>query len=376
MQAIWKRKWVWMPTLILLGLAGFAWSQRRDLLACYYVRQLTYAYQDNREGWVNRVVELDEAALPRLYDGLLSTDAIVCSNMQAALGGLGKKWGAADPRTQQMMNDLYSRFDQLSGPGQQKTLLLLAMLLRQDGSKPLAPTLARGIGETLLVAEKENALRSAALLVAAELVDCVQPGQWVDACRELAERGLHDPLIGVRIATIQLVMRAPMRKDKELLAKVIPLLHDKEASVRRVALLALASETDLVREEGLMALLLDDDAQVQYLCEQALRSRGLTDDDIRVARMISDKNPAVRMRVLQHLPTMHDPNLAEWLRQLSQDPAPAVRAAAARAAGECMAVDLSARLREMADSDPSETVRMNASFYLQHRLTMRAMNDR
>ena len=102
----------------------------------------------------------------------------------------------------------------------------------------------------------------------------------------------------------------------------------------------------------------------------------MTDDDIKLGLIISDANPAIRLRVLQYLPQMPDLNLAEWLRQLSQDAAPAVRAAAVRAAavraaGESALVDLSQRLREMAEQDPSETVRMNAQHYLLHRAAPR-----
>jgi hypothetical protein len=101
----------------------------------------------------------------------------------------------------------------------------------------------------------------------------------------------------------------------------------------------------------------------------ALRKRGLTDDDVKLARLISDKAPATRLRVLRHLDQMPDLNLAEWLRQLSLDPAAAVRAAAVRAMGENMQVDLTERLREMAERDPSETVRQNAQYYLRQRAT-------
>ena len=170
-----------------------------------------------------------------------------------------------------------------------------------------------------------------------------------------------------RLAAVQLLLRAPMRKDKEMLEKAIPLLHDPAPIVRRAALIALASESDLVRDEALLPFLHDEDAQMQYLCEMTLRKRGLTDDDLKLARLISDKNPAMRMRVLLHIQDMPDLNLSEWLRQLSLDAAPAVRAAAVRAVGENPQIDLSDRLREMALGDPSETVQQNAQFYLRKR---------
>ena len=59
-----------------------------------------------------------------------------------------------------------------------------------------------------------------------------------------------------------------------------------------------------------------------------------------------------------------DLDASVWLRRLSQDPAPAVRAAAVRVMGQQRIVDLTDRLEQMAHSDPSPTVSYLASFYL------------
>ena len=61
-------------------------------------------------------------------------------------------------------------------------------------------------------------------------------------------------------------------------------------------------EIEIVREEHFLPLLHDEDIETQYLCEMALRRRNLTDDDIKLARMVSHKDPAVRMGILHHLP--------------------------------------------------------------------------
>jgi hypothetical protein len=158
-----------------------------------------------------------------------------------------------------------------------------------------------------------------------------------------------------------------MRKDKDVLEKAVPLLCDAEPAVRKAALIMLAPESDVVRDEALLPLLHDADLEVQYWCEMALRRRGRTDDDIAVARMISHKDPAVRIRVAHLLQRMPDLNLAAWLHQLSLDPSPAVRAAALRAAADNPHVEFADRLREMADSDASAAVRQNAQYFLRTR---------
>jgi hypothetical protein len=223
------------------------------------------------------------------------------------------------------------------------------------------------VGEILIAAEKKDELRPAALQLAAELIDASQPGQWVDVGRDMAERGLKDALPGTRAASLRLMARKAMGKDKELLALAVPMLQDADASVRKAALVTLAPETDLVRDDALLALLHDDSEEVQYWCEMVLRKRGRTDNDIQRARQVTDKNPATRLRVVLGLHHGQDINVGAWLQQLSHDPSPMVRAAAVRAAGDHAQVDFTDRLREMAESDPSETVRQNARYFLQLR---------
>jgi HEAT repeats len=375
MKAMFTSKKMTSALLVAACLAGLAYWQRQPVLAWYYVRQLSYAYEEDRDICAKKVASLQEGALPRVFARLQDPDAIVCGNMQHALLLMTKGWGMEEPRTQHLVESVNAHFEKFSPAGREKTLLLLTAILQRDGPRPLPPRITSIISDILIGAEKRTDQRGAVLLLAAELVDCVQPGQWVDVCRGMAERGIKDAAPGTRVAALQLLSRQPMRKDKDLLGLAIPLFGDESAAVRRACIVALASESEVVREEHFLPLLHDDDHEVQYLSQIALRKRGLNDDDLIAAQMIGDKNPATRMRVLQHIHQMPEANLGEWLRRLSQDPAPAVRAAAVRAAGENSQVDLSQRLREMAAADPSETVRQNAQFYLQQRM-LRTASDR
>src|SRR4029077_2216232 len=101
--------------------------------------------------------------------------------------------------------------------------------------------------------------------------------------------------------------------------KVVPFFQDAAAEVRRVALLAVGSNQDIVTDEDLLALLHDADAEVCGFCEVALRSRGLQDQHIMVARLISDENPTARLEALQFLDDARDFDPVIWLRRLCQD---------------------------------------------------------
>ncbi len=136
--------------------------------------------------------------------------------------------------------------------------------------------------------------------------------------------------------------------------------------MRKNALLALGSAPAVLSDEDLLPLLHDPDDEVQNLCELALRSRGLQENHILLARYISDARPAARLRVVELLRETHDLEPGVWLRRLCQDPAPAVRAAAIRAAVSQSQVDMRACLTDMAEEDPSLTVRQLAAHYLQH----------
>jgi HEAT repeat protein len=289
---------------------------------------------------------------------------------------MANQWGPGDVRSQHLIDHLHREFGGFSVAGQEKSVFLLIGLLQQHNASNWPGSVVTQMNELAQTAQTRAELRVGALLLAAELLDGTPGAAWVQTCSEMAEGGLGDSITGCRVAAVQLLMRPPLRERKELLAKAAPLLRDPQAAVRRIALLALASEKEIVREEVLMPLLHDEDAEVQYLCELALRERGLADGDLLLARLITDQSPATRMRVLLHLPHMPELNLAEWLRQLTVDPSAAVRAAAVRAVAENPAVNLHARLLEMADGDPSETVRINARFYLRQAAALRAMIDR
>lgn len=358
-----RTQWILAASAIVL-LAGLAWWQRTPVLAWYYLRGLADAETGNRANWVNRVVSLDAAAVPGLLELLQNKDPTICDNAEQALTVLVKRWGPEDARSAALADQCRTQFAGLSALGQISTMQVLATLLRQDGPQLLPAELTRSAGDMLQVSRDRVELRAAALMLASALLDRVPEGQWLDTCRTLAERGLADRLPRCRLAAMQLLMRKPLQGDNALLAKVVPLLHDAKSELRRAAVVALAPARDVLKEDDLLPLLHDINIEVQHVCEAALRSRGLSEEHLELARLISDPSPPARLKVLDRLARTSDLDPAAWLRRLTQDPSSAVRAAAVRAAVRYPASNLGDRLREMAQRDPSETVRQNATFYL------------
>jgi HEAT repeat protein len=349
----------------MFAIAGFAWWQRTPVLTWYCLRGLAEADGDNRAIWVDRVVSLDTAAVPGLLNLLERKDPTICDNVEHTLIALVTQWGPEDERSVGLADNCRERFAGMSVLGQISALQVMATLLRLEGAKTLSEGLTRSAADLLEACRERPELRGAALVLACALLDRVPSGPWLDTCRALAEEGLGDRLWRSRLAAVQVVMRVPLQGDPALLAKVVPLLHDGQAELRRAAVVALATARNVLSEDDMLPLLHDADLEMQHLCEAALRSRGLSDAHIEMARLISDPHPPARLQVLERLGRTRDLDPAAWLRRLCQDPSSAVRAAAVRAAVRYPECNLGDRLREMARQDPSETVRQNAMFYLQ-----------
>jgi HEAT repeat protein len=162
-------------------------------------------------------------------------------------------------------------------------------------------------------------------------------------------------------------MHEPLHADKTLLSQVLASLRDPIPQIRRAAVLAIGVAEEAISKEDMLPLLQDPDAEVRRLCEKALRGRGLDDTYIKLAKLISDQRPGSRLQVVHYLHDAEDSisGSGVWLQHLSQDPSPAVRAAAIRFAGEDPAgSDFRERMLQMSRDDPSPTVRQLALHYL------------
>ena len=357
-MGLFKRRTLLIALAVLALCGGIAWWQRTSLLAWYYVRQLAAADDTERDTWARRVADLDTAAVRRLLTLLTDGDEQVCTNVEAALAALIDRWGAEDARSAALVDEMRDRFTQWPAPAQHAALRVPLIVLR-SGTRPAPPHLSLAAGHILsaAAASPERALLPRTLALAAALVDRAQPGQWHGTCHDLALRALRDPEPAPRVLAVNLALKIAKRCDADVLAKVVPLLRDAAAEVRRAAILAVGTSRPTIADDDLLPLLHDADAEVRRLCELALRSRGLQGNHIILAKLISHHDPAARLQVIDHLKLAPELDPGVWLRRMTEDPNRAVRAAAIRAACREFPVDLRERIRQMALSDDSETVR-------------------
>jgi hypothetical protein len=354
--------------VLVIGFGSIGWWQRNALLRWYYVHRLSGAADGERETWVATVASLDSAVVPALLDCLGHDNLRACGNAEAVLVRLLRQWGNRDPRTHRLAEQVAERFAGFGRYGQRSALELAIIWLRAQPAGNMVPApAAQAAGRLLLAATAvpDQGIQNRALALAEVLVDAVPRGQYGDALRALVRDGFKSPDADSRVRAAHLTLHAALRPDAELLRQVVPLLGDRAGPVRRAALLAVGMAEKTISEDDLLPLLHDPDADVRRLCEAALRSRGLQEDHLRLARLISDERPAARLEVLDNLRRTTDLEPGAWLRRLSQDPAPAVRAAAVRAAAAQTQVDLSDLIRQLAQTDPSPTVRQLAGHYWQ-----------
>jgi HEAT repeat protein len=314
-----------LSILALAGGAGF--SQRYNLFTRYYAYRFEHAPEAQRQAWLDKLVGMGKASVPRLLGFLRKDDGNLCS---AARSGLEKSlaaWGPKDPRSHALADRLLEEHPSFSTAGQMAALQLLPELLDSENVETAA---------------------KARTVVAASLKD------------KTAELRF----LGISVAS---------RPELNLLPAVVPLLDDPDANVRRAALLVLGpvretgaggAEQPLVSSDDLLRWLHDPDPEVRSICEMSLRSsgRGLRDRDIRMGRMLKSPDPMERLKLLLALPMEEDMNLKAWLRRLSEDPDSAVRAGAARLAAD-RRVDFAERLEQMTQTDPDGTVRKIAEYY-------------
>jgi HEAT repeat protein len=207
----------------------------------------------------------------------------------------------------------------------------------------------------------DNETRNRVLVLAATLLK--HDDASATGCRDLIRNALEDAEPANRAVAAGLAGLP----EVALLSLVAPLLDDPSPMVRQAAMLAVGPCSDAVDTDDLLRSLHDADADVRRLCEAALKSRGLRNEDVNLARLVTDSHPAVRLQVLEALAKSNDLEPGVWLRRMSYDTSPAVRAAVLRAATEQYAIDLTDRMDQMAQTDPSQTVRQLAEHYLSRR---------
>ncbi len=372
--------------VLLLGAAGLAWMERTPLLACYYVRNLAKAGDADRAAWVDRVAGLGEPALDDVLECLNDPSPSCCGNARAALEKLTSQWGPGDARTVALALRCGREFQHFSSAGQRNVLELAAGWFTSHADDPaatagLVPSCSRLLAEA--VATKNPEVQAHALELCGVLTRQPQGNEALSSARDLVRTCLASDQADVRVRAVQLTIPTPRpgadpfdpdtAPGMDLLEQVTLLLNDPAAEVRRAALLAVGPARDAVLDNVLLRCLHDPDADIRRLCERTLKSRGLTPFQIRLGRQLTDSSPVERRKVFKLLrhareldPTGPEMDPRVWLEELSRDPEGSVRLHCLTAMALWNPEIMRPRVAEMANLDPSDTVREKAQWWLEN----------
>jgi hypothetical protein len=355
------RGWKWMAlglaVLLLIG-GGGAWLERASLRTWWVLRGLKQADESERDVWVERAADLGEPAVEGLLGCLDEGDDRARDNAAAALDHLARNWGADDPRTADLAGKLARAYGKL-GPAAQACLLgrMAAWL-----DRPPSPGLVTACSRLLSEAAGNEETLGAALELSRALLRHPQTCEAVRSAREVARAGLRSPSADDRLQAVRLGMLPGV----DVLHETAALVEDPDVHVRRAVVVAIGPSDQGAHEKELLGRLHDADAEVRRLAEEALKGRGVSAEHLLLGKLLAHPAWSQRLRVLDYLgEESHTLDVGLWLRRMSHDPSPAVRAAALRVMSQQRQIDLSDRIDQMAQSDPSPAVAFLARHYLE-----------
>jgi HEAT repeat protein len=343
---------------LILGTLALTLHKRQDLAIWYHVRGLCQANQQGRDYWIACLKDDGQKAALHLLARMREDNPAVCENISLALDALVKNLANHASNPVELAQTLSEHFQEFTVLGQQKVLQLSSTLVEEmpatSGAEPWA-SLKPMITEALKAKSEE--IRYQALEILAHFTDRIADFGTSELCRSLINKALNDELPRVRIRAIGLALKSGNVRE------VACLLNDNVPEVRRAAMLAVGPSSEAIDAEELLRYLHDSDEDVRKICIEALRSRGLGEEHLRLGRLLGDPEPSSRLRVPDLLQQTSDVDSVIWLRRLSHDPCPAVRAAAVRTSAERIGAAFSDRLLQMSQNDPSPTVRQLAAYY-------------
>lgn len=178
---------------------------------------------------------------------------------------------------------------------------------------------------------------------------------WKDAFCKPAERCLGDLEPKSRAAAVVCVGSLPI---DAMAAPAAPYVDDpKSGGVRYKALMTFANRPNLLSVDAILKRLHDREPGIPDLAGLILKGRGLTKEQIFLGRQIFDPQPEVRASVIPLLRDRSDIDPVVWLLQLSHDADETVRSKAVESLVDRDSPEIDRRLREIASTDTSPTIR-------------------
>lgn len=359
-----QRSGSWTTWLVTGGLALasggglLAWKQQ-DLLTAWKVHQVSQAGPQERIKLLAHLAETPDISTSWLLYSLAQTST--AEEAEILSEGLVQ---VSEPLTGEALDPHIAKaaslFKSMEPMAQSEALRWLAQSLSKDQSETMSERRASAIRRLLDLASlsEENPVQAAALQMAGAILKQNPNPELIGAIRQLVSLGAKSESSQVQIQAITTALNPKL----DCLTDVTVCLKSPHKEVRQAAVLALGPASESITDEVLLPCLHDEDKTIVHLTETALQARGLREDQIRLGKMMADPKPVKRLEVLDHLSATRDIDPMIWLKKMSNDPSPAVRAAAVRAimlerTGE------EGKTLGRKEKDPNESVIKLATFY-------------
>ena len=124
-----------------------------------------------------------------------------------------------------------------------------------------------------------------------------------EKCRQLLISAVQNSSPAIRQRAIGLALKL----TGESLEFLAPLTNDSDPGVRRAVVLALVASREWLSDDELLPRLHDPEREIQRLARIALRSRGLTEEQVHMGRLLTDPRPGARLDLVALL--YHDAEL-------------------------------------------------------------------
>lgn len=350
--------------LTMVACAGVGFWQQNTIAAWYRTWKLQSATPEMLPGYVRSFEAMGLKGTEALIGSFQSTSETACQNARQVLSKILLAWSPTDQRRASVMQQMAAMAPYYSACGQKECLGVLQEMMQNDtANREMQGALSAVIAQVSPNSESRLGIYEA-LIQALRNEENIEESLLKQA-KSLVIVGIKSDQEAIRLAAIRLAVLPGLQLHEHLVPLVSGQNTDPSLEVRQLVLLALGEHEKLLSTDDLCRYLNDSDKEVRTISERVLQVRGLSQNQIKLARLMHDQNAISRAELPGLVLGTPEVDSYQWMERLSKDPAPAVRAAVARAVGTSTDRRLSSLLKALVEQEQDQTVQQIARYYTQ-----------
>lgn len=351
---------------IVSGAVAGLWQQNA-IIAWYHAWKLQSATPEMLPGYVRSFDAKGLQGTEALISCFQSQNETSCQNARWVLVKIINCWKPSDQRRITVAQQLAALAPRFSPLGQTESLGVFQELMQNDPSHSSPREVQIALSAVVAHACSQAESRLATYETLNQLLQNREniEESLLKQSKSLVIVGTKSEQEAIRLASIRLAVLPGLQLQEHLVPLLTGTNADPSIEVRQLLLLALGEHEKLVATDDLCRYLNDSDKEVRAITERVLQVRGLSQNQIKLARLMHDQNAVSRAELPGLVLGTPEVDSYQWMEKLSKDPAPAVRAAAARAIGVSTDQRLSTLLKVISEQDQDQTVVQIARYYLQ-----------